>query len=162
MYSNSLDLKANRIQKEFLVFKTSVIQVKGDIMEEKICPMCPRGCNQNALSCGRGKAYFQAQETQSNLETASNALHNQDSTSQSYPDHSTHHGKRKGRGHHHRENQFPQDSLASLLMQCGHHLFHLTRKGDEVDADEIVKGLSASEQDQLKELLKKLITSWNN
>ena len=128
--------------------------------------MCPRGCSQNALSCGRGRAYFQAQEnpqaTQSNLETASDAPsdHNQDSTSHAHHEHGSHHG-RKGRSHHLMENQFPQDSLASLLMQCGHHLFHLARKGD-VDADEIVKALSPSEQDQLKELLKKLITSWNN
>ncbi|MBD5424365.1 MAG: hypothetical protein HDR44_04520 [Allobaculum sp.] len=132
-------------------------------MEEKICPMCPRGCNQNALSCGRGKAYFQAQENpqsaQSNPSLSSES--SQASTSHGHHDHGTYH-ERKGRGHHHLKNQFPQDSLASLLMQCGHHLFHLARKGQEVSADEIVKGLSTSEQEQLKELLNKLIAGWNN
>ena len=136
-------------------------------MEEKICPMCPRGCSKDALSCGRGKAYFQAQENpqaaQTNAETSSPSHdHGQDATSHSHHEHGGHHGRKGGRGHHHMESQFPQDSLASLLMQCGHHLFHSARKGDEVDADEIVKGLTPSEQEQLKELLSKLIASWNN
>ncbi len=60
------------------------------------------------------------------------------------------------------ESQFPQDSLARLLMQCGHHLFHLAREGKEENADEIVKALSPNEQAQLKQLLNKLIASWNN
>ncbi len=132
-------------------------------MEEKICPMCPRGCSQNALSCGRGKAYFQTQENQQAVpnDSSLNSSVHHESSQDSKASHGSHHG-RKGRGHHHMENQFPQDSLASLLMQCGHHLFHLARKGDEVNADEIVKALSPNEQAQLKQLLSTLIASWKN
>lgn len=130
-------------------------------MEEKICPMPSKH-----FKLWKGKAYFQAQEnsptTQNNPEIASEPHDfNQDSTSLGHHEHRSHHG-RKGRGHHPMENQFPQDSLAHLLMQCGHHLFHLARQGEEVSADEIGKGLTPSEQAQLKDLLNPLITSWNH
>lgn len=110
-------------------------------MEEKIYPMCPKGCQQDGLSCGRGRDYFQAQENPKEPQSgsSSNSIHpHHDYTSS----HSFHHGK--GRGGHHLENTFPTDSLAALLMQSGHHLFHLVRQGD-VDADEIVKALSPDE-----------------
>lgn len=124
--------------------------------------MCPRGCDKDALSCGRGKAYFQAHENP--MQDTSNVAQEpkQDATSHNHHEHGGHHGRKdSGRGHHHMA-QFPKDSLESLLMQCGHHLFHAARKGEELNANEIVKGLSSSEQEELKALLSKLIASWND
>ncbi len=123
-------------------------------MAEKICPICPKGCSQDALSCGRGRAYFQESSQDSPNEAAQSSTHHHNhNTSQGF------HHRRGRRGHRHVENPFPQDSVLSLLMQCGYHLFHAVRKGD-VDAEELVKALSLEEQNQLKELLTKLNTSW--
>lgn len=55
---------------------------------------------------------------------------------------------------------FPADSLTSLLMQSNHGLFTCLYMGSEIE-DVVFSGLTDQERTELKEILKKLIASWN-
>jgi len=103
------------------------------------CPQCPRHCPVDALSCGRGRAYFQGNENEQsgNMEAHERGAHG--------------HGKHE----HERRGPLDKESLPGLMRICGHTLFH--RSGDDVD---LFAALSAQEQEQLKTLLKKLVASW--
>ncbi len=101
------------------------------------CPQCPRHCPADALSCGRGRAFF-----------------GQESGMQAYHEGHVHkdfdhpHGER---GHHAKPDL---ETLEGLLQACGHTLHH--GRGGTVD----FTALSQEEQLQLKTLLKKLFESW--
>lgn len=103
------------------------------------CPQCPRHCPADALSCGRGRAFF-----------------GQESTGQA--DHERHEHKDFDRPHPHGENGHhvkpDLETLEGLLSVCGHALHH--GRGESVD----FTALSQEEQLQLKTLLKKLLESW--
>ena len=98
------------------------------------CPQCPKHCPVEALSCGRGRAYFGQ-----SIEAQPQEVHD---------DH--HHGEH---GHHGKPNL---DSLEGLLRFFGHALHHGSVEDDAFTA------LSMDEQEQLKGLLKKLADSWNH
>ena len=106
------------------------------------CPQCPKHCPVEALSCGRGRAYF-----------------GQSSENQQPEGHDEHSygGYEEGRhGEHGLHGKPNMDSLEGLLRFFGHALHH---GGVE---DNAFAALSADEQEQLKGLLKKLAESWNH
>ena len=97
------------------------------------CPQCLRHCPADALSCGRGKAFFAGE---------------QDIGDRSHHEHDH---ERREHGPHGRPDKY---TLEGLLMICGHHLHH----GGADDLSFAV--LSANEQEELKLLLTKLVDSW--
>ena len=97
------------------------------------CPQCPKHCPVDALSCGRGRAYF-----------------GQSVENQQQEGHDEHR-----RGEHDNHGKPNLDSLEGLLRFLGHSLHHGGVEGDAFAS------LSADEQEQLKGLLKKLAESWS-
>ena len=57
--------------------------------------------------------------------------------------------------------RFPTDSLMGLLMQSGTRLFAYHHADTETEKA-IFSGLTEDEQAKLKEILEKLLESWNN
>ena len=101
------------------------------------CPQCPRHCPADALSCGRGRAFF-----------------GQESSMQEDHEEHEHRGfdhPRGERGHHGKPDL---ETLEGLLQACGHALHHGREESVSFTA------LSQEEQLQLKMLLKKLLESW--
>ena len=103
------------------------------------CPQCPRHCTADALSCGRGRAFF-GQE--------SSMQEDHEEHEHRGFDHPYSYGER---GHHAKPDL---ETLEGLLSACGHTFHH--GKGESVD----FTALSLEEQLQLKTLLKTLLESW--
>lgn len=97
------------------------------------CPQCPRHCSVDALSCGRGKAFF---------------ADKQDTGDRSHHEYNHEH---RERGPHGRPNK---STLEGLLMICVHHLHHGGADNQSFAT------LSVAEQEELKALLTKLVDSW--
>lgn len=102
------------------------------------CPLCHNHCPIDEPNCGRGRAL--AEQIKSGVPVDPDAL-----TKQSEHGHDRDLRGRKDR-----------DSLEGLLRECGHTLHH-----GERHSEELFSALNDEEQAILKQLLQKLITSWN-
>lgn len=118
------------------------------------CPLCPNHCSATALSCEKGQAYFNEPDRSEQAGRYAHSFHGRD-------------GHRKhGHEPHHRvhrdefENMVPQDSLAGLIMQCGHQVFH-SLHNHSGNADMAFAALSDSEKEELRKLLVKTISASN-
>ena len=79
------------------------------------------------------------------------------------------HGGHRSASRHkgiHEYSQFhePDTSLYGLMRQSGHYLFHHSGAeiSESVDSSSIFHALTTDEQEQLRHLLTKLVTSWFN
>lgn len=127
-------------------------------MENMIkCPGCSKHCDRNNLQCGKGEAIYNG-----NTNPDSQHCHShREGTCCGRHEGKKHghcggmlHGlfSKKHHGHNHRPPEFPAGSLADLMAQCGHRLFH---GGDE----SMFAVLTDEESATLKKLLTKLISS---
>jgi len=116
-------------------------KAKTKMDERNNCPQCPRHCPADALSCGRGRAYFD-QENDAPKQGHGHGEHDHKNRG-SHEEHGDHHSKPG------------KNTVEGLLRICGHKLHH-----GGVDGD-LCAALSEGEQKQLKELLTKLVESWN-
>ena len=105
------------------------------------CPGCSQHCDRNNLQCGKGEAIF-------NGEISPDSVRSHDHHEGKR--HSQHGGKHHGHGH--RRPEFPVGSLADLMVQCGHRLFH---NGDK----SMFAVLTDEESATLKKLLIKLVSN---
>lgn len=118
---------------------------------KQTCPRCSNQCPQDDLKCPRGEAYFANQNSENGAESRSFDGHKKG-------DH--HHGK-PNHGHKHPGHHFDgmdQDSLSYLVCKTGHILGHMQGHGNLND-DEIFGCLNTQEQQELKTLLEKVLTS---
>lgn len=132
--------------------------------EKKTCLVCPRHCAEDALSCERGRSFFQG-------DAGNTREHGHFQESGDGHGHGTHHGRSHGGSHGNShggshgnfhgnfEDKVSKDSLSGILAQCGHHIFHCQHDGKRND-EEIFAGLSDLEKKELKKLLTKLLDSW--
>ena len=109
---------------------------------DNICPCCPRGCPLSAPGCGRGRDYAARQSGgQADVPV---------------------HGGAPRRGGEHGPHGRPDgpaadpDSLEGLLLRCSHALHH----GGPVRGSRF-SALTEQEQQMLRGLLQKLVSSWN-
>lgn len=119
-------------------------------LEKEFCPMCPKGCEKDTTRCEKGKEYFQSDGKGQTGRPHSFTGQGLNASS------SFHHG----RSPRHFEDQLPPDSLAGLLMRCGHYLFRFLRSDDALD--KAFGTLSECERMELQSLLTRLITSWKH
>lgn len=105
------------------------------------CPQCSRHCPVDALSCGRGRSYFGQENGVSEQGQGRDGRDHENRGS--HDGYAGHHGKQD------------KSTIEGLLRICGHTLHHGGGNGD------LCAALSDSEQMQLKELLTKLVESWN-
>lgn len=97
------------------------------------CPGCSCHCDRNNLQCGKGEAYFRGEDISAH-------------------EHNRKEGRHHGKHHGHRRPEFPEGSLADLMVKCGHRLFH----GED---DAMFQPLTDVERSMLKELLHKVLNS---
>lgn len=105
------------------------------------CPGCSHHCDRNNLQCGKGEAIFNGENTPDLNPSHGHSERNRHC-----------HHDRKRHGHDHRRHEFPEGSLADLMAQCGHRLFH---GGGEA----MFAALTAAEKNTLAELLSKLLSN---
>lgn len=121
-------------------------------MEEKrICPQCPRGCSEDSLSCGRGRAYFAAENGEADSSETESAKGFEKGSKKGRHNHKNH------GGHHGKPDM---NSLYGLMRFCGHTLHH-GMKDDTTDPEAMFDALTPEEKEQLKTLLGKLAASWS-
>lgn len=115
------------------------------------CQLCHNHCSIDALGCGKGKAYFQNGNSQGQQHGHFHGFKSYDKHEQ------RHHSSKK---HEHFENCAPLDSIGRLLMQSGHYLFRYSHENQGIN-ETLFSCFTDAEKSELKELLTKLIVSWN-
>ena len=117
---------------------------------KEFCPVCPKSCEKGATRCERGKEYFQS-------DGKGQTGHTHNCSGQGI---NASYGFHPGRGPRHFEDQLSPDSLAGLLMRCGHYLFRFLRSNEALD--KAFCALSECERMELRSLLTRLMTSWKH
>lgn len=94
-------------------------------IEEQYCTMCQNHCSKDALSCGRGRRFFQVEQREE-CDNAHSMRNVHDNGGRYGSKH--HQGDKKRHGHHKNhhttENGTNMDDLGSLMRACGHFLYH--------------------------------------
>jgi len=129
------------------------------------CPGCSHHCDRNNLQCAKGEAYFngEANPNSEHTHTHHKGKHHGQHEGSCHGQHEGkccghHEGKHKGycegkhHAHSHRHPEFSAGSLADLMAQCGHRLFH----GSD---ESMFAALTENEQTMLKNLLSKLLST---
>jgi hypothetical protein len=123
------------------------------------CPICPRGCDLSAPSCGRGANYAKTGQ----LPEGGSEGHGHEHGSNEEGVHEHGHGHGHGHGHHgeHVRLQFEKEEQ-QLVMKYLHHAVGASDNGGltQEQAGEMFSVLTDEETAQLAEVLKKLSDYW--
>lgn len=110
------------------------------------CPLCSNHCPADNLKCGKGHAHFK-----------------NGSKTTEMGEHHSHRRYRKGFGDRRREHfraDLSKDSLPYLLFYSSHSLHEMLHERSTEEEQRLFACLDETERNQLKMLLQKLLTHW--